>query len=269
MPRKKYLMENRNEARRLELKTGFEDLEIQALWAGLEPGMRVLDVGCGSGKTTHYLSTLAGKHGSALGIDASEDRIQYAREHHSEKNLDFQCRDFYEAMEDLGTFDFIWVRFVLEYHRQRCFHLVSAFTDLLAPDGIICLVDLDHNSLSHFDLPSRLERAIYGGAKALEEKADFDPYCGRKLYSFLYDLQYRNIDVRLDAHHLIFGELGSIDEFNWITKIAVAGKKCGFSFDEYEGGFDEFFEECKTFFSDPRRFTYTPVLSCRGMKPNN
>ena len=260
-------MENRNEARRLELKTGFEELEIQALWAGLEPGMRVLDIGCGSGKTTHFLSELVGSKGYAVGIDGSQERIEYAGEHHREKNLEFLCRDFYEPLENLGTFDFIWIRFVLEYHKQRCFKLVTSFTELLKPEGILCLVDLDHNSLSHFDLAPRLERAIYGCAKALEEKADFDPYCGRKLYSFVYDLKYREIDIRLDAHHLIFGELNSVDEFNWITKIAVAGRDSGFPFDEYEDGFDEFFEDCKKFFSDPRRFTYTPVISCRGVKP--
>ncbi|MBW2100511.1 MAG: methyltransferase type 11, partial [Deltaproteobacteria bacterium] len=41
----------------------------------------------------------------------------------------------------------------------------------------------------------------------------------------------------------------------------------GHRFDEYEGGYEEFFEEFKRFFADPRRFTYTPVISCRGCKP--
>ena len=268
MSRKKYLMESRIEARRLDLKTGFEELEIQALWAGLQPGMRVLDLGCGSGKTTRFLGDLVGREGKVLGIDASEERVAYAREHYSGANLEYRRCDFFQPMEDLGTFDFIWVRFVLEYHKLHGFDLVSSFTPLLKQDGILCLVDLDHNSLSHFDLDPRLERAIYGCAKALEEKANFDPYCGRKLYSFLYDLNYREIDVRLDAHHLIYGELDSVDEFNWITKIAVAGRDSGFPFEEYEGGFEEFFEECKKFFSDPRRFTYTPVISCRGINPN-
>jgi ubiquinone/menaquinone biosynthesis C-methylase UbiE len=260
-------MENRDEIRRLELKTGYTEVEIQALWAGLQPGMRVLDIGCGSGKTTEYLKKLSGPDGEAIGVDGSDERIAYARDNHQLEGMRFECRDFYLPLDDLGTFDFIWIRFVLEYHRSRSFDLVKAFTRLLKKEGILCLVDLDHNSLNHFDLPPRLERAIYGCSKSLQEKADFDPYTGRKLYSFFYDLSYRNIDVRLDAHHLIFGELGDVDEFNWMIKVAIAGRDSGYDFKEYGGDFDAFFNEVKVFFADPRRFTYTPVISCRGQRP--
>jgi ubiquinone/menaquinone biosynthesis C-methylase UbiE len=262
-------MENRNEIQRLELKTGYNEVEIQALWAGLKPGMRVLDIGCGSGKTTEFLKKLAGPESEVIGVDGSEERIEYANEHHKLDKMRFECRDFYQSIEDLGSFDFIWIRFVLEYHRTHSFNLVTAFTRLLKEEGILCLVDLDYNSLSHFDLPVRLEQAIYGCSKSLEEKADFDPYSGRKLYSYLYDLSYRHIDIRLDAHHLIFGELGSVDEFNWMIKVAVAGKDSGYDFQEYDGNFDLFLEECKDFFTNPRRFTYTPVISCSGRKPHS
>jgi hypothetical protein len=105
--------------------------------------------------------------------------------------------------------------------------------------------------------------------KALEKNADFDPYVGIKLYSFLYDLGYQDIDVHLSPHHLIFGKAREIDTFNWTKKVEVAVKNSGYQFKEYEGGYEEFFEEFKQFFSDPRRFTYTPIISCRGCKPFN
>jgi hypothetical protein len=105
--------------------------------------------------------------------------------------------------------------------------------------------------------------------KALENAADFDPYVGIKLYSFLYDLGYKDIDARLAPHHLIFGELKDTDAFNWTKKFEVGVKKSGYHFLEYEGGYEEFLKECKGFFSDPRRFTYTPVISCKGRKPEN
>ena len=44
-----YLMENPDEEARLALKTGPENLERQAIWCGIRPGMRVLDAGCGIG----------------------------------------------------------------------------------------------------------------------------------------------------------------------------------------------------------------------------
>ncbi len=267
MIRKKYIMESCSEIRRLELKTGFQEVETLALWAGLKPGMRVLDLGCGSGKTTEFLKLIIGEEGEVIGLDGSEDRISYARGNHTRAGMGYECRDYFESLSDLGRFDFIWIRYILEYHASNGAELVKAVTSLLKDDGILCLVDLDHNSLNHFELPSRLERSIRGFITLLEENSDFDPYAGRKLYSFLYDLSYREIDVRLDAHHLIFGELDSVNEFNWMTKIAVAGRDSGYDFPEYGGNFEAFLRECREFFTDPRRFTYTPVISCRGAKP--
>ena len=42
-----YLMESEAEAIRLDVKTDGRAVERQARWAGLKPGMRVADLGCG------------------------------------------------------------------------------------------------------------------------------------------------------------------------------------------------------------------------------
>jgi SAM-dependent methyltransferase len=262
-----YLMESDEESYRLEIKTDPKKVEKQALWAGIRPGMRVADLGCGPGKTSYYLNQLVGSEGETVGIDNSEQRIAYANRNYQAKNLQFILRDIREDLTDLGTFDFVWVRFVLEYYRSNYFDLVNNITDIVKPGGTICLIDLDYNCLTHFGLPQRLEKALHGIRKQVEINADFDPYVGRKLYSLLYDLGYRDIDVSMEAHHLIFGALNEIDEFNWTKKAEEGGKKSGYSFDEYQGGYDEFFQEFKEAFNNPRRFTYTPLILCKGNKP--
>lgn len=264
-----YIMESEAEAVRLDLKTTRKEVVDQALWAGLAPGMRVADIGCGSGKTTFILHELVQPHGEVVGVDGSADRILHAQRNYRAKRLSYCCRDFCEKLEDLGQFDFIWVRFVLEYYREKAFDIVKNISRLLKPGGILCLIDLDYNCLSHFGIPKRLEQAIFNIMEKLEREADFDPYMGRKLYSFLYDLGFENIAVALSAHHLIAGPLGEIDAYNWIRKVEVAVKSSGYEFVEYEGGFDEFSEEFQKFFRDPRRFTYTPLISCRGQRPKN
>jgi ubiquinone/menaquinone biosynthesis C-methylase UbiE len=264
-----YLMEDSEETIRLDLKTRAEVVEKQALWAGIKPGMRVADLGYGSGKTSFHLHNLVQPNGEVVGVDIAEERIKYAKKHYNKKGIEYIRRDIRDPLDDLGMFDFIWVRFVLEYYRSDSFNIVKNISSILKPGGIICLIDLDYNCLNHFGLSNRLKETIYGLTKAMEQNADFDPYVGIKLYSYLYDLGYQNIDVSMSPHHLIFGKLSERDAFNWTKKLEVAVKKLGYDFKEYKGGYKEFFEEFKQFFFDPRRFTYTPLISVRGRKALN
>ena len=261
MPDYNYLMESDEEALRLDVKTDPDVIERQALWAGLRPGMRVADIGCGSGKTTFYLNKLTQPGGQTVGIDGSDQRLDYARERHSGDNIEYVCRNISGSLEDLGTFDFIWIRFVLEYFRSDSFDIVKNVARILKPGGILCLIDLDCNCLRFFGLGKRLEKAVHGIMAALEANADFDPYVGVKLYAYLYDLGFENIDVRVDAHNLTFGEPTATAAFNWQKKVEVAAKNSGYAFEDYPGGYDEFFEEFQRAFADPRRFFYSPFIN--------
>ncbi len=259
-------MEDEEESIRLELKTNPKIIETLAIWAGIRPGMRILDLGCGSGKTTFYLNKLVQPGGSTIGVDISQERIDYAQAHYLEGGAEFITGDIRKSLYKLGLFDFIWVRFVLEYHRSNSFDIIKNASSVLKPGGVMCLVDLDYNCLSHYGLSPRLEKTIYGIMSFLEKHENFDPYVGRKLYAYLYDLEYEHIDIRIDAHHCIFGELKETDAFNWMKKAEIAVKNSGYGFDEYEDKFEGFLAEFREFFLDPRRFTYTPVIVCRGRK---
>lgn len=261
-----YLMENKDEILRLELKTEEEIVKKQALWAGLKPGMYVADIGCGTGKTTKILNNLVQPDGKAIGFDISEERINFAKEKYKTNSIEFKTFNILEPFPEEYKFDFIWMRFILEYYRKEAFEIVKNVSKALKPGGIICLIDLDHNCLNHYGLSKKLEDTLYKAVKLLQEKANFDPYVGRKLYSFIYDLKFSNIEVKLEAHHLIYGEIKEKDAFNWLKKIEVISNKIDFDFEEYEEGFQGFFEEFKEFFLNPRRLTYTPVILCRGIK---
>jgi SAM-dependent methyltransferase len=228
--------------------------------------MNVADIGCGSGITSSFLKKITGSDGSVVGIDRSPERLDFARKTYGSQGVEFIERDIYGSLDNLGPFDFIWVRFLLEYHRDKQFELIKKFTELLAPGGIICLVDLDHNSLNHYGMSSRLENAINESMDSLMKHSDFDPYAGRRLYSHLYDLHLKNIDVQVGTHHLIFGDLNETDGYNWFKKISVGLSNSQYTFPEYSGGFKEFEEECRSFISNPRRFTYTPLITCRGIR---
>lgn len=260
-----YLMEHEDEIARLEKKTHREAVLRQAGLAGIRPGMSVADIGCGSGKTTAILKSMVGPHGTAVGIDGSEERIAYARKYHPEAR--YIVRDLTTPLEVTGSFDFIWVRFFLEYHRAHAGQIVKNLSRVLNPKGILCLIDLDYNSLTHYELPSDLHRALGGCMRHLEGRADFDPYVGRKLYSFLFDAGYRDIRVHMEAHHLIYGAIDPTEEENWKQKLDVAIHSSGYPFPELSGGFREFRTRMLAFLEDRRRFSYTPLILCSGVKP--
>ena len=47
--------------------------------AGIQPGMRVADFGCGTGMVTQLLAELVGPAGEVIGIDFSGDQLEQAR----------------------------------------------------------------------------------------------------------------------------------------------------------------------------------------------
>ncbi len=55
--------------------------------AGLRPGMRVLDVGCGPGDVSFIAARLVGPTGSVLGVDAAPEMIELARARAAEQGL--------------------------------------------------------------------------------------------------------------------------------------------------------------------------------------
>jgi SAM-dependent methyltransferase len=230
--------------------------------------MRVLDAGCGPGKTTAILHNMVGPGGSVVGVDYSSERLAYAEKHYGgQQGIDFILHDLRKPMQGIGTFDIIWVRFVLEYHRTNSLSIISNLRTLLKPEGYLCLIDLDYNCLSHYELPPQIGDLLPKLMAYLDEQYDFDTFAGRKLYAYLYDNHFENIELDLMAHHLIYGEAREADIFNWLKKVTVGADKLEHLFGNYPGGYSAFTEDFKTFFLDPRRFTYTPLILCKGMRP--
>ncbi len=263
-----YLMENNDEAVRLDIKTDEKAVREQAAWLGIGPGARVLDVGCGSGRTTSILYDLIQPGGEIVGVDFSEERIAYAREHFGGRpGIDFVVKDFTKSLEDLGNFDFVWIKFVLEYFRKEAPAIIKSLAGCLAEDGCLCILDLDYNCLNHYPLPDGMDDIVKALVNYMEDNYNFDAFLGRKLYAYMFDCGYRDIQMHLVAHHLIYGQLASQDDFNWLKKVEMASHKAPELFEKYDGGYAKFVDDFKAFFRDPRRFTYTPMMICKGKKP--
>jgi len=261
-----YLMENEEEAVRLELKTDQEAVKRQAAWAGIGPGMRVLDVGCGTGITTNAISELVGETGAVVGLDFSSDRISLARNRYTTDRVSFVEHDINQPYLAEEPFDAVWSRFFLEYFKSNQLTIISNAIASLRLGGIACLADLDNNSLGHSGLSVRLLSTLEDIALLLETDHNFDIHAGRRLYGHLYTLGFTDLAVTGEMHHLFYGQTSQAEQFNWIKKMEVVAEKSGCTFSAYEGDYGMFREEFQEFLDSPMRFTYTPLIIARGIK---
>jgi SAM-dependent methyltransferase len=109
----------------------------------LQPGQRVLDIGCGPGTIT---ADLAGRvsPGPVIGIDAGADVIAQATELAADHlNLTFRVGDAYALDEPDGSIDVVHAHQVLQHLTDP----VAALTEwrrVLRPGGILAVRDSDY-----------------------------------------------------------------------------------------------------------------------------
>lgn len=70
-----------------------EDFSKALLKKALQPGMRVMDIGCGSGELTRLAADIVGKEGDVVGIDINEQLLWQARHDNGYANVSYQNAD--------------------------------------------------------------------------------------------------------------------------------------------------------------------------------
>jgi SAM-dependent methyltransferase len=117
------------------------------LQAGLKPGMRVADLGCGVGMVTTLMAELVGPTGHVVGVDFSGAQITQAREL---LPPGFSNVSFVEvSATDTGlpheSFDLVYCRFLL-IHLTEPEKALREMRNLLKPGGILVCEDGDLTS---------------------------------------------------------------------------------------------------------------------------
>jgi SAM-dependent methyltransferase len=112
--------------------------------AGIEAGMRVLDVGSGVGDVAFLAAELVGRHGSVVGIDIDGDALGAARQRAELlglRNVSFVEADVRSAALD-GAFDAAIGRLVLAYVDDPAAAL-RAIAERVRPGGVLAFQELD------------------------------------------------------------------------------------------------------------------------------
>jgi ubiquinone/menaquinone biosynthesis C-methylase UbiE len=168
--------------------------------AGLAPGMRALDIGCGIGRISCWLSSQLGATGSVIGIDLNKDQLDEAELEAKatcvENNVTFLERSAYTTGLPPESFDIIFCRYLL-CHLTEPLDVLAEMYRLLKPGGSIVCVDLDCTAIYSHPPSQAVSRSVeiaMDAGKALGVDYTF----GRKLASSLLSIGFNSVTPRLD-----------------------------------------------------------------------
>ena len=142
-----YVMGNTSEeADRLGIQASLYDRHTEYLLrtAGLREGMRVLDVGCGTGEVSLAAARVVGSSGRVLGVDMDPGVLERARENaaaSSVRNVSFE-QGTLPDLEVPEAFDALVGRLIL-IHLDDPVAAVKGLTRFVRPGGVVTFQDFN------------------------------------------------------------------------------------------------------------------------------
>src|SRR5579863_1587695 len=112
---------------------------------GLREGMRVAEIGCGSGNFACWVAEKVGPGGAVIAIDNSAAQIEQAQRQAQSrglKNVEFQVADVYEPGLPAGSFDLAYCRLVL-MHLSDPVKGLTKMRELVVPGGQVACEEMD------------------------------------------------------------------------------------------------------------------------------
>ena len=116
--------------------------------AGIVPGARIADVGCGPGAVLRLLAERVGAEGQAVGVDADLSAVAAARQEIAGlPQARVKVGQAHDTGLEPGAYDVIMCRHVLAHNGGREEAIVAHLGSLAATGGCVYLVDVDATAL--------------------------------------------------------------------------------------------------------------------------
>ena len=176
--------------------------------AGLQEGMKVLEIGCGGGDLAFDIARIVGSvSGRVLGTDIDQTKLELAASEAAEQNLtniDFQLANIAESAPP-GKFDLIHTRFVLTHLTDPLLALKHIRAALRA-GGTVVLEDIDFRGYFCYPDSAALWRFVHLYTETASHRG-MDANIGPRLPSLLADAGFQNIQMNIVQPSGIDGEV--------------------------------------------------------------
>lgn len=177
----------------------------------LEPGMSLLDCGCGPGTITLGFAELVAP-GQVVGTEIESTQVALARENaarHAVSNARFEVADIYALPFEDASFDAVFISAVLSNLREPVRGLREAYR-VLKPGGVIGVKEFDHGGDFLYPAEPALEK--YGELYwRLRRENGHDPEGGRKIAAFLLGAGFS--DLKMSACYESFATPSALQGF--------------------------------------------------------
>lgn len=173
--------------------------------AGIKPGMRVADIGCGVGMMTQLLAEMVGPDGEVVGIDFSGAQIAQARKllPPNISNVSFVEASATSTNLPEESFDLVYCRFLLIHLTEPDMALREMYR-LLKPNGILVCEDGDLTSAGS-EPHSKLQAfsVLFG---QLGPTWGVDYTLGRRLFRMVLATNFAEADITFNQPVIARGE---------------------------------------------------------------
>ena len=199
----------------------FDNRNLEADYATLppllKPGMRVLDVGCGTGAISKGIAERVGPEGSVTGIDNTEKFIISGKETYQHiKNLELLYADVFQ-FNPAEKFDLIVSARVLQWLNNPV-DALKRFKELLKPGGQVSILDYNHEQLQWHPAPPESILRFYGTFLRWRADAGMNNHIAEDLPEYFEEAGFTNIET-YDAD-----EVYVKGQDNFFSKIGIWSK---------------------------------------------
>jgi ubiquinone/menaquinone biosynthesis C-methylase UbiE len=187
------------------------------LLSALRPGLKVLDVGCGTGAISKGIAESVGPTGSVTGIDNTEHFISSGQEtYKAVSNLTLLHADLF-TYNPGEKFDLIVAARVLQWLNNPKEALLK-MKPLLKPGGQVSILDYNHAALEWQPQPPRSMRQFYQAFLKWRADAGMNNRIADDLADYFAQCGFHSIEVH------VADEVYKKSNTNFLSKINIWSK---------------------------------------------